>query len=279
MGAPSTRTHGSRHFDRETDLYAPVRAFLEGQGYTVRGEVLGCDVAGRRGDELVVVELKRALTTDLLVQATRRQRTTNSVYVAVPRPLGAGRSRRWNGLLHLLRRLELGLLVVSFASGRARVQVLLHPLPFQRRRSARGERAILEEMAGRSGDHNQGGSVRRPLVTAYRENAIHVACCLERNGALAPRALRALGTGDKTLSILRYNVYGWFERVGYGLYALSARGRRDLLLWPDLVADWRSRVPQRSDGVRDSRRQGSTRAPSAAERVRSSRAGATLSDG
>ncbi|HTF34973.1 MAG TPA: DUF2161 family putative PD-(D/E)XK-type phosphodiesterase [Myxococcota bacterium] len=241
MGVSSAKTLVSRTLERETDLYGPVRAFLERQGYTVRSEVLGCDVAGRRGDDLVMVELKRALTTDLLVQATRRQRTTNSVYVAVPRPR-AGHGSRWQGLLHLLRRLELGLLIVSFSGRRARVQAVLHPLPFDRRRSARGRRAILEEMAGRSGDHNQGGSVRSPLVTAYRENAIYIACGLERNGPLAPRALRALGTGPKTLSILRSNVYGWFERVGYGVYALSAQGRSDLSRWPDLVADYRSRI-------------------------------------
>jgi hypothetical protein len=276
MGARSTTALASRRFARETDLYAPVRSFLEEQGYTVHGEVLDCDVAGRRGDELVVVELKRALSLDLLVQATRRQRTTDSVYVAVPRPRGAGRSRRWHGLLHLLRRLELGLLVVSFAGRRPRVQTVLHPLPFRRKRSPRGQRAILEEMAGRSGDYNQGGSVRRPLVTAYRENAIHVACCLERDGALAPRALRALGTGEKTLSILRSNVYGWFERVGYGLYALSRRGRADLSRWPDLAAECRSRIPPRTDGMRDAGPERSARF--ARTRARASPAGATLGD-
>ncbi len=30
----------------ESDLYAPVKALLEGQGYVVKGEVRGCDVVG-----------------------------------------------------------------------------------------------------------------------------------------------------------------------------------------------------------------------------------------
>jgi hypothetical protein len=30
----------------ETDLYAPVKAFLEGQGYTVKGELQHCDLVG-----------------------------------------------------------------------------------------------------------------------------------------------------------------------------------------------------------------------------------------
>src|SRR5271166_630733 len=276
MGVSSAKTPGSRALERETDLYGPVRAFLERQGYTVRSEVLGCDVAGRRGDDLVMVELKRALTTDLLVQATRRQRTTNSVYVAVPRPRGAGRGGRWRGLLHLLRRLELGLLIVSFSGRRARVQAVLHPLPFERRRSARGRRAILEEMAGRSGDHNQGGSVRSPLVTAYRENAIYIACGLERNGPLAPRALRALGTGPKTLSILRSNVYGWFERVGYGVYALSAQGRSDLPRWPELVADCRERLARAIDEAPHPSATVRATPTATREAARQSRPGATL---
>ena len=45
----------------ESDLYAPVKALLEGQGYVVKGEVRGCDVVAVRGGEPpVIVELKRA---------------------------------------------------------------------------------------------------------------------------------------------------------------------------------------------------------------------------
>ncbi len=44
----------------ESDLYAPVKALLEGQGYVVKGEVRGCDVVAVRGEEPpVIVELKR----------------------------------------------------------------------------------------------------------------------------------------------------------------------------------------------------------------------------
>jgi hypothetical protein len=43
---------------RETDLYAPVKVWLEGHGYEVHAEVHGCDPTATRGDDLVVVELK-----------------------------------------------------------------------------------------------------------------------------------------------------------------------------------------------------------------------------
>jgi hypothetical protein len=54
----------------ETDLYAPIKQFLEAQGYAVKGEIGACDVVGVRGDEdAVVVELKERLNFALLLQA------------------------------------------------------------------------------------------------------------------------------------------------------------------------------------------------------------------
>jgi hypothetical protein len=64
---------------------------------------------------------------------------------------------------------------------------------------------------------------------------VQIACCLDRHGTLSPRALRALGTGPKTQAILHRNVYGWFERQGRGLYALTPQGRAALADYPDLV--------------------------------------------
>lgn len=220
----------------ETDLYPPLRAWLEQQGYTVRAEVHHCDVAAARGDELVLIELKRSLTLALLAQAARRQKATPSVYVALPRP---AHKQRWLGqhrdAVHLLRRLELGLLLIGLAPGKPPVEVLFHPTPFQQQRRRRLQRAVLAEMGQRSGDYNQGGSTRRKLMTAYRENAIHLACCLQRLGPSSPKALRALGTGEQTRSILYRNVYGWFERVDRGVYALSAQGAREIKAWPEIV--------------------------------------------
>jgi hypothetical protein len=227
---------------RETDLYGPVRGYLEQQGYTVRGEVQRCDLAATRGDELILIELKRALTLELLVQATQRQRVTDSVYIAVPRPSGAWMRAHWRGVRHLLRRLELGVLFVALESSPPEVQVVFHPVPFQRQRNARGRRAVLREIAGRSEDWNEGGSTRRKLVTAYRENALLIACCLERFGPCRPADLRALGTGPKTLAILCSNFYHWFERIERGVYALSPLGRATLAEYPELVTRFRRQL-------------------------------------
>ena len=220
----------------ETDLYQPVHDYLVARGYTVRSEVRDCDIAAVKGDALIVIELKRSLTLAFLAQAIKRQQLTDAVYLAIPRPTNR---RKWTAqtkdVRRLLRRLELGLLLVSSRS----VEVAFHPLPAERQRRKGKRRVVLEEIGNRSGDYNRGGSTRRKLVTAYRENAIRIAACLSALGPCTPRQLRALGAGPKTLAILYRNVYGWFERQDRGLYALSARGHRELNNYPELAARYR----------------------------------------
>ena len=103
---------------RETDLYPPVKAFLEAQGYAVKGEVDGCDLVAVRGDEPpVIVELKAGFSLPLAFQGIARQGLTDNVYLAVP-PF-SGRTTRRRDALALCRRLGLGLLAVQ-----------LEPAPF-----------------------------------------------------------------------------------------------------------------------------------------------------
>jgi hypothetical protein len=227
----------------ETDLAEPLYAHLAHEGYTVRSEVKDCDIAAIKGTELLIIEIKKTLNLALVVQAVRRQRLTDSVYVAIPRP-----SNKWKwwkesrGAQHLLRRLELGLILVSRQRGKPPVEVIFHPLPFARRKRAVSRRAVLEEISHRSADYNRAGSTRTKLATAYRENAIFIACCLLAVGKTSPAALRAMGTGPKTLSILRFNAYGWFERVAHGIYGLGAHAASDMAAWPALKRKYLARA-------------------------------------
>jgi hypothetical protein len=79
-------------------------------------------------------------------------------------------------------------------------------------------------------------------MTAYREAAVHVAVALERLGPATPRELRALGTGERTLTVLRGDAYGWFERVGRGVYRLTDRGHAGLRDWPAMAERKRAAV-------------------------------------
>jgi hypothetical protein len=213
---------------RETDLFAPVRDLLASQGYEVRAEVGDCDVAAEKGDSLVIVELKRRIDLKLILQATARQRITDSVYVAVPAETYAAHRRRRH-LMRLLRQLELGLLLVHLTgrkgSDGARVEVAFHPMPYDRRKRRRARRHVIQEMHGRNGGQNIGGSAPAPRMTAYREEAVYAARCLDRHGALSPKGLRDLGCSDRVGKIVYDNFYGWFQRMGRGLYGINDAGR------------------------------------------------------
>ena len=199
----------------ETELYAPVKALLEAQGYTVKGEIRGCDVVAVRGDEPpVVVELKRTFGLGLVHQGIDRLAMTDAVYLAVGAwPARPAETRR------LCRRLGLGLIVVTHG----RAEVVVDPAPYQPRRSRRRTAALLGEHRRRIGDPTRGGATRRPIMTAYRQEAMRCAALLAA-GPMALRAMRAAGDVPNAGRIVRDNVYGWFERVDRGVYALTPRG-------------------------------------------------------
>lgn len=228
--------HMEQHKLRETDLFPAVSDFLAAQGYQVQAEVDGCDVVAKRGEDLLIVELKLSFSATLLVQATDRQRLCDLVYVALPRPSSREWRQRWPGYLHLLRRLELGLMLISFGTQPPTVEVVLDPHPFRRRRQNRRRQHLLAELAGRSQTYNQGGSSRRQLMTAYREAALLIVKLLaQAKEPLAPKALRDLGASPQTGSILYKNYYGWFTRVDRGLYTLSEEGRQALVMYKDIM--------------------------------------------
>ena len=211
----------------ETDLYAPVKAFLEVQGYTVKGEIHRCDLVAVRGDEPpVIVELKKRFTLDLILQGVDRLAVTDLVYLAVPQPgrRVVGPSPLDTAIRRLCRRLGLGLLIVDPARAEGQqVTVLLDPVPYTPRKDKKRTARLLGEHARRVGDPNCGGSTRVPIVTAYRQDALRCARLL-RDGPLTVRALRAAGAPKDAGAILLRDVYGWFERVERGTYRLTPAG-------------------------------------------------------
>lgn len=222
---------------RETDLYEPVRDWLIAAGWQVRGEVKGCDIAALNGEQLVLVELKTVLNFEVVLQATDRQRAGDVVYIAVPAKLRTLSGKRWKLAMHLLKRLELGLFLVHFSNREGgvppRVEEAIPPLPFDRMKSRnvakKRRESLIKEFHARTGDHNRGGSVRHPILTAYREQALFIARLLQEYGPLSTRALRKMGTDcARTTSILADNYYGWFERVSMGVYRLTDKGTQAL---------------------------------------------------
>ena len=218
---------------QETDLFPPVKKYLEASGYTVRAEVKDCDITATKGDELIIIELKLNVNIPLLIQATDRQRITNSVYVAIPRPSNRTQKKRWKGVKHILRRLEIGLIFVDVELDM--VEVVFHPIIFQRRKQKKRRKVLLNEALLRKENMNIGGSSKRKVITVYRQNAIKIAAYLQQLGSSKPKELRKLGTGDKTLSILGKNFYGWFQCVDRGVYDITAEGKDALNEYAELA--------------------------------------------
>jgi hypothetical protein len=219
---------------KESDLFEPVKNYLEAGGYNVRAEVKNCDITATKGDELIIIELKLSANLQLFIQATNRQYITDSVYVAIPRPTQRSK-KHWKGILHILRRLELGLIFVDVDNPVNPVEIVFHPIEFQRRKFKHRKRAIIKEAENRSQNLNVGGSNKTKIITAYKENAIQIAVFLRVIGNTSAKILREYDSGKKTLSILYSNFYGWFQRVDRGIYGITQKGEKELNNFPGLV--------------------------------------------
>jgi hypothetical protein len=215
----------------ESDLYLPVKRFLESQGYEVKGEVADCDVAAVRGEEeLVVVELKLSLNLELVMQAVERLAVTSRVYIGVP--VGNHNLRRRRRIVKLLRMLGIGLLVIDPDVERHGVDAILDPGEYRPRISRRRRELLLREFVRRVGDPNLGGaSVRSGVMTAYRQRALQIALFLQSNGPTKAASVAAAIGDPKARIILYRDVYGWFERPSNGVYAISPQGEMELPLW------------------------------------------------
>jgi len=212
---------------QESDLYGPVKAYLEGQGYAVKGEVGAADVLAIRGDEPpVVVELKTGFSLTLLHQAVARQAITDLVYVAVPQRAGKQAARALRDNVGLCRRLGLGVLTVRLSDGL--VLALADPGPFQPRKQPRRKAALLREFHRMQGDPNRGGSVRQGLMTGYRQDALRCAAVLAQAGPSRGRDVAAAAGVALATRIMADNHYGWFTRVATGVYTLTAAGHAAL---------------------------------------------------
>ena len=205
---------------REATLYEPIKRFLEMQCYVVKAEIGAADVVAVRGEESpVIVEIKTGFSLSLFHQATKRQTLTDLVYIAVPASRGLSFRRALRKNQTLCRRLGLGLITVRLPD----MQVVVHvdPAPYRPRQSQRKKAQLLGEFSRRVGDPNVGGATRQSLVTAYRQDALRCARFLSENGA-TKAALVAKGSGvSNARRIMADNHYGWFERVGTGVYDLN----------------------------------------------------------
>jgi hypothetical protein len=130
---------------RESDLFPPVRKWLESKGYTIHVEMFDADIIATKDGRIVVVELKPCLTQHLITQCARRSQWADEVWCAIgsePRTIS---ELKYSGF---------GLLLVS--GGKVRKKLGAKPQPWQwhKMRAYRAKRlmdrapAMAHEIAG-----------------------------------------------------------------------------------------------------------------------------------
>lgn len=231
----------------ESELYLPVKTLFENMGYTVNAEVKDCDVTAIKDDELVIAELKKNLSVTLLAQGLRRQKTGAVTYIAVPKPKNYS-PKTFRDTLYVIKKLELGLIFVNLRGKHSYAEIAYEPKPFRPVKQDRASfRKIINEIDGRTIDTNTGGVTGRKIATAYTEKCINIACILDMYGELSPKQIRAYGGDEKCAGIMRMNVYGWFEHIDKGLYAITTEGRKGLLEYPELEQFYTQRLLDKKD--------------------------------
>ena len=213
----------------ETALYIPVKRFLENLGFTVKGEVGGCDiVAVKAGDPplIIIGEFKLVFNLELVLQGVERAAACDEVWLAA-RLSKRGKGRESDARFrNLCRRLGFGMLGVTEAG---LIEVLVEPATVAPRRNPRKRARLMLEHERRRGDPTLGGSTRAPIMTAYRQRALACASAMRE----APQRLRDLRTEiPEAGRILNDNHYAWFSRVDRGIYTLTEAGRGALIRWP-----------------------------------------------
>ncbi len=217
---------------KESDLYLPLKRFLESQGYEVKGEVQDCDVMAVRGEEQpVIVELKLSFNLNVILQAVERLSLTDKVYIGVPRQCKS-LSRQRTHIIKLLRLLGIGLIVIDAEQVRVPVDVVLDPGDYRPRKLKPRRERLLGEFIQRVGDPNLGGAAKRKgIMTAYRQRALIIARFLQEQGPTKASIVAQMVEDPKARDILYRNVYGWFESTSRGVYELSPRGAQEISLW------------------------------------------------
>jgi hypothetical protein len=218
----------------ETALYLPVKRFLEKLGFTVKGEVGGCDLVALSGDDppiVVIGELKLSFNLELILQAVDRAGACDEVWLAAKlsaRGKGRESDARYR---NLCRRLGFGMLAVTNTGD---VEVIVKPPTAAPRRDNKKRSRLVAEHRRRIGDPAVGGSTRAPIMTAYRQQALACAAALS-GGPRQVKDLRAeISNAGK---ILLHNVYGWFDRADRGVYVLTDAGHAALKRWPQQPLD------------------------------------------
>ncbi|MEL0630688.1 DUF2161 family putative PD-(D/E)XK-type phosphodiesterase [Psychromonas aquatilis] len=223
---------------KESDLYTPIKQFLTNLGYQVKGEIKSCDIVAIKDDEVIIIELKLTLNITLLLQSIDRFSLADIVYIAIPKQ-SAIYKKKQKQVKKLVARLGLGLMVVDIQKEHAYVEVIRDPKEYTPQKNKRKQKALLKEFHQRQGDTQKGGSTTRKAgLTAYRQRSIRIAEYMKTLSSCTGMQVNKAIQEPQATQFLYNNHYGWFNKVSRGVYALSEKGKTELVEWQqkDIVA-------------------------------------------
>lgn len=234
--------------ESEAMLYAPIKDYLEAQGYLVHAEVKACDVVAIKGEDVIVVEMKRQFNLKLIMQAIQRQQVCSSVYIAFPVTKTIANRRRMNEIKALAKRLHLGLILVHDRPSGLAVEVPLLPDFQVFRVNVKAQKAFMKELLSREHSVNTGGITKQRIITAHKERALSIAAFLKVHGpmGIGDIATYLNLTKDVVGVDLRSNLYKWYRRESRGVYAFNDEYDDDFRNFGDLVTFYMDRAQRYS---------------------------------
>lgn len=210
----------------EKDLFVPIKQYFEELGYLCDGEVNDIDLYMEKERTSVAIELKRTLDFKAVQQAALRQKITDTVYIGIFYPKDLY-SRSFRDKIYLLKRLGIGLIVVSPKTKIVKIinEPVVSELSSFQKNNKRKRKALSEEFQKRKTKTNTGGVHGTKLITSYREDALLVLdAMMELGGEATTKQIRMLSGVEKSTTILYHNYYGWFSNVKKGIYKVIEPG-------------------------------------------------------
>lgn len=228
---------------KESDLYQPLKFYLEAQGYEVKGEVVDCDVMAvlKNSDseelenEPIIVEFKLSINLSVILQAVDRLSLSSRVYIGLPKQykLASNRNRK-RKIMKLLKMLGIGLIIIDPTIKTGNIDVLVDPKEYKPRKSKGKLQRHLGEFHKRVGDPNLGGSsTMQGRVTAYRQRSLAIGEYLKGKGATKASIVAEEIKDPKARDILYKNYYGWFVKESRGVYKITPLGVKDIVQWKE----------------------------------------------
>ena len=210
----------------EKALFVPIKQFFEERGYLCDGEVMDIDLYMEKDGTSIAIELKRTLDFKSVQQAALRQKITDTVYIGIFQPRDLY-SRSFRDKIYLLKRLGIGLIVVSAKTKNVKIinEPVVSELSSFQKNNKRRRKALSKEFQKRRTKSNTGGVHGTKLITSYREDALLVLdAMMELGGEATTKEIRMLSGVEKTTAILYHNYYGWFSNVKKGTYKVIEPG-------------------------------------------------------